>query len=172
MKREYRGFGHVGTVCCVGSLVVLWLAVLTLDWLSIQEPILDAVAMDKLGPYDEPQVRLIRAKFGLFRICLQEVPSTSLPFKSLSGHGPPADPDTLWTLQLQVEEQRKSKQGKAGESPITCHDLDWYNFKFLNFHTQRKPPPSPTELIGNSIQKLRCGLKLKLLDFFTINWRV
>jgi len=130
MKKHYKHFAVLGTLCCIAALVVLWMAVLSVDWVSIQEPQVDQSELDKLAPYEEARPHLIRAKFGLFKMCLQQ----------LSSHGSSAA-------------QQLVKSG--GQNPYECHDLDWYNFGVINFDSSRKPPPMPTELIANCVEKLR-----------------
>jgi hypothetical protein len=134
MKKHYKHFAVLGTLCCIGALVVLWMAVLTVDWVSIQEPQVDQTELDKLGPYEEPRPHLIRAKFGLFKMCIQQLSSVSSSAQQLVKSG---------------------GSGGGGGSPTECHDLDWYNFGLFNFDPSRKPPPMPTELIANCVEKLR-----------------
>ena len=71
MKKPYKHLAVLGTLCCIAALAVLWMAVLTVDWVSIQEPQIDQLELDKLGPYEEPKPHLIRVKFGLFKMCFQ-----------------------------------------------------------------------------------------------------
>jgi hypothetical protein len=59
-----------GTLTMTLSLATLYISILTPDWLTLQEPILDPTELEKLGPYDDdPKPHLLKAKLGLFRTC-------------------------------------------------------------------------------------------------------
>lgn len=133
MKRDSKHLALLGTLSCLAALLILWMAVLTVDWVSIQEPQIDQTELDKLGPYEEPTPHLLRAKFGLFKMCVEEI-SRERP----------------QSLHL------KNNQSPANKNqPIQCYDLDWYKFKIFNMNLEKKPLPITSELIRNCIQKLK-----------------
>jgi len=70
MKKPYKHLAVLGTLCCIAALTVLWCSVISSDWITLQEPQVDSMEMEKLGPYEEAKPHLIRTKFGLFKMCV------------------------------------------------------------------------------------------------------
>lgn len=166
MKKHYKHLAILGTLCCLAALAVLWLAVLSVDWVSIQEPQLDPLELDKLGPYEEAKPHLIRAKFGLFKMCIQTQQALALPPKTLSFGTSDSLINSQHTggpINYGSSNGITSSSGGGGTasgtstSPVECIDLDWYNFGIINLDPTRKPLKMPTELIANCVEKLRLG---------------